>query len=88
MTCLNIGTSGRRLGGQLAKTLVATINDPVSHFGAPWRPFWIFEILIEGMIESKTYLEEIDGSAQKPMNRPLSRPCWPFWGPMVAILDF
>ena len=27
--------------------------DPVSHFGAPWRPFWIFEVLIEGMIESK-----------------------------------
>ena len=27
--------------------------DPVGHFGAPWRPFWIFEVLKEGMIESK-----------------------------------
>ena len=27
--------------------------DFVGHFGAPWRPFWIFEVLIEGMIESK-----------------------------------
>ena len=27
--------------------------DPVGHFGAPWRPFWIFEVLIEGMMESK-----------------------------------
>ena len=27
--------------------------DPVGHFGAPWQPFWIFEVLIEGMIGSK-----------------------------------
>ena len=27
--------------------------DPVGHFGAPWRPFQIFEVLEEGMIESK-----------------------------------
>ena len=25
--------------------------DPVGHFGAPWWPFWIFEVLIEGMVE-------------------------------------
>ena len=31
------------------------------HFGAPWRVFWIFEVLIEGMIESKkTYLAKVD----------------------------
>ena len=24
--------------------------DPVSHFGAPWWPFWIFEVLMEGII--------------------------------------
>ena len=28
-------------------------QDPVGHFEAPWWPFWIFEVLIEGMIESK-----------------------------------
>ena len=27
--------------------------DPVGHFGAPWPPFWILEVLIEGMMESK-----------------------------------
>ena len=27
--------------------------DPVSHFGAPWRPFWIFQFLIEGVLGSK-----------------------------------
>ena len=32
---------------------VITFPDPVGHFGAPWRPLWIFEVLIEGMIESK-----------------------------------
>ena len=27
--------------------------DPIGHFGASWQPFWMFEVLIEGMIESK-----------------------------------
>ena len=22
--------------------------DPICHFQAPWQPFWIFEVLIEG----------------------------------------
>ena len=38
--------------------------DPVGHFGAPWWPFWIFEVLKEGMMESKTYLAKVDRSAQ------------------------
>ena len=37
---------------------INTFPDPVSHFGAPWRPFWIFEVLIEGMIESKNLISE------------------------------
>ena len=37
---------------------------PVSHFGAPWWPFWIIEVLIEGIIESKTYLAEVDRMVQ------------------------
>ena len=27
--------------------------DPVGHLGAAWRPLWIFEVLIGGMMESK-----------------------------------
>ena len=34
------------------------IPDPVDHFEAPWWPFWIFEVLIEGMIESKNLFSE------------------------------
>ena len=33
--------------------------DPVGHFEAPWWPFWIFEVLIEGMVESKNLFSEI-----------------------------
>ena len=36
----------------------------------------------------KTYLAKVDGSAQKPRGSPLSRPRRPFWGPLVANLDF
>ena len=32
--------------------------DPIGHFGTPWRPFWIFETVIEGMIESKNLFSE------------------------------
>ena len=39
-------------------------------------------------MDPKTYLEKVDGSAPKPRGTPLSRPPWPFWGPLVAILDF
>ena len=31
--------------------------DPVE---AHWWPIWIFEVLIEGMIESKTYFVKVD----------------------------
>ena len=37
---------------------VHAVSDPVGHFGAPWRPFWIFEVLEEGMIESKNLFSE------------------------------
>ena len=30
--------------------------DPVGHCEAPWQPFWIFEVLIEGMMESKNLM--------------------------------
>ena len=62
--------------------------DPVGHFGAPWWPFLIFEVLIEGVLGSKTYLAKVDGSTQKPRGKHLSRPCHPILGPLAAILDF
>ena len=47
-----------RTNSQIYRLSVAPQNlgvdpfpDPVSHFGAPWQPFWIFEVLIEGMDE-------------------------------------
>ena len=33
-------------------------SDPIDHFGAPWWPFMIFEVLIERMIESKHLFSE------------------------------
>ena len=38
--------------------------------------------------EQKTYLPKVDGSAQKPRGRHLTRPCRPFWSPLAAILYF
>ena len=35
------------------------ILDPIDHFRVPWRPFWNFEFLIEGVIESKTYCAKL-----------------------------
>ena len=43
-----------------SKTLgVHIFQDPIGHFGAPWWPFLIFEVLKEGMIESKNLFSEI-----------------------------
>ena len=39
-------------------------------------------------LDLKTYLAKVDWRAQKPLGTPLSRPCWTYWGPLVAILDF
>ena len=66
-------------------TLVATINVIIFSF-FPFSPSSTF--LIERVLGAKTYLAKIDGSVQKPMGRHLSTPYWPFWGPLVAILDF
>ena len=37
---------------------VDTFPDPIGHFGTPFQPFWIFEVLIEGMIELKNLFSE------------------------------
>ena len=43
----------RKLTGAPKILGVDHFQDPVGHFEAPWWPFWIFEVLIEGMIKSK-----------------------------------
>ena len=43
----------RKLTEALKKLGVNPFPDPVGHFWTPWRAFWIFEVLIEGMIKSK-----------------------------------
>ena len=37
--------------------------------------------------DQKTYLAQVEGSAQKPRGRHISRDRWPFWGPLAAILN-
>ena len=38
------------------------VTDPPIHFESPYRPFWIFEVLIEGTIESKLHFDKVAGS--------------------------
>ena len=38
--------------------------------------------------DQKTYLSKVAENAQKPRGRHLTRPHQPFWGPLLAILDF
>ena len=49
----------------------------------PHSTNWFRKALIK-----KTYLAKVVRNAQKPRVGPLSRPCRPFLGPLVAILDF
>ena len=48
----------RKLMGEPKNLGVNHFPDPFGHFEAPWWPFWIFEVLIEGMIESKNLFSE------------------------------
>ena len=43
----------RKLTGAPNNLGLESFPDPVGHFGAPWRPFWIFQVLIEGVLGSK-----------------------------------
>ena len=43
----------RKLTGAPQNLGVDPFPVPVGHFGAPWRPFWIFEVLIEGMVKQR-----------------------------------
>ena len=72
------------------------IPDPIRHFVAPWRPFWIIEVLIEGMIKSKTNLAKVVGGQQLRVWPCLQLwikeavRCWRQWAsaPFVTMLIF
>ena len=58
---------------------VDTFPDPVVHFGAPWWPFWIFEVPIEEIIKKNFRRNLRLASFQTPSA---------ILGPLVAILNF
>ena len=70
----------RHSGSRLAMTLVATINDIIVVFS------FLFSVVYFSHRGSAGI--KVDGSAQKPRGRHLSRPCWPFCGSLAAIFDF
>ena len=74
----------RRSGGQLAMTLVTTINDIIS----PPFFFSVFYFSHRRRARIKKHILRKLTGASKNMGRHLSRPCRPFWGPLAAILDF
>ena len=58
----------------------ATINNIIPPFVVYFshRSAWV----------KKLFFAKLDGSAQKPRGKHISRPRQPFWGPLVSILDF
>ena len=63
MRYLRFKTAKDKASDKLTDGLLSEVHpfpDAIGYFGAPWQPFWIFEVLIEGMIESKTYLAKVD----------------------------
>ena len=82
---------GQRLGGRLATTLVATKKRLYFLFFLLFFIPFFFSVITFSHRRSariKTYLAKVDGSAQNPWVRPLSRFHRPFWGSLEAILDF
>ena len=57
---------------------VDTFPDLVGHFGAPWQPFWIFEVLKEGVIKSKNLFRESCSGGPITYDLTFSRPRWQF----------
>ena len=55
---LAMHTLGQKLGKLCQNLGVDHFLDNVGHFEAPWWPFWIFEVLIEGVMESKNLYSE------------------------------
>ena len=48
----------KNVDGSAQKPREEPLPDQVGNFGTPWRPFRIFEVLIEEMIESKNLFSE------------------------------
>ena len=78
---------GRRSGPRLATKLV----DHYFHHSFVFSFFLFFSLRClcfsqNKCLNQKTYLAKVVWNTQKPRVGPLSRPCRPFCGPMVAIL--
>ena len=78
---------GRCSGGRLATTLVATINDVIFSFSFFLLSVFFFSHRRSARLK-KTYFAKVDGSAQKPGGRLLSRLRQPFWGPWQPFWIF
>ena len=69
-------------------------SDPVSHFRAPWQPFWIHQtiwittFLIEWLFVSKNLFRKSCLEHPKTYNKPLSRSCRLFWSPWQPFLTY
>ena len=77
---------GWRSGSQMALTLVATISGGL--FRSPKPLFFLLSVYFFHRWSSRVI--KLDECTQKHSSRHLylSRPRWPFWDPLVAILDF
>ena len=80
----------------LKKEIGSFISDLLATQCDIWRHFWwtiFFDLcphanpLWSARI-NKNYLAKVDNSAWKHIGKHLSRPRWPFWGSLAAILDF
>ena len=69
----------KKCDGSAKKLRVDPFPENVGYFGAPWRPFWNFEVFIVGMTESKNLFCEsrLEGPNNK-VEIPF-RHCRPFY---------
>ena len=49
--------------------------------------FSFFSPLLSTFLKSKTYFSKVERSTQKSRGTHLSRPRWPFWGPVAADME-
>ena len=60
------------------------------HFPSPPPIFFLHTLRFsyKECLDQKTYFAKVYRNTQKSRGKHLSRPRWPFWGPLAAILDF
>ena len=62
-----------------SSVLARAVSVPVSYRSGSWLARWLWTAIFTILFHFRT---------QKPEVEPLSRPCWPFWGPLAVISDF